>query len=110
MDLGELRLEPVVMATDKMVILGHGDIDFSTEKLSLDWVTKPRKGLGISPSALTNALIRLGGTLSHPKIQSKGLEGAAKGSLSVLTLGIADRISAEKNVCKKALKKIAKQQ
>jgi hypothetical protein len=110
MDLGELRLEPVVMATDKMVILGHGDIDFSTEKLSLDWVTKPRKGLGISPSALTNALIRLGGTLSHPKIQSKGLEGAAKGSLSVLTLGIADRISAEKNVCKKALKKIAGQQ
>jgi uncharacterized protein involved in outer membrane biogenesis len=107
---GDLRLDPVVMATDKMVILGDGKIDLDTEEIALDWVTKPRKGIGISASALTNALIKLGGTLSDPKIQSKGLEGAAKGSLSILTLGIADRIAAEKNLCKKARKMIARNQ
>ena len=103
---GDVRLEPIVMRTNKMVMIGHGKIGFPEESLDLEWVTKPRKGLGISLGAFTNALIKLGGTLSEPRIQSKGIEGVAKGGLSLVTLGIADRISAEKKVCKKALKEL----
>jgi hypothetical protein len=103
---GDVRLEPIVMRTNKMVMIGYGKIGFPEESLDLEWVTKPRKGLGISLGAFTNALIKLGGTLSEPHIQSKGIEGVAKGGLSLVTLGIADRISAEKKVCKKALKEL----
>jgi hypothetical protein len=110
LDDGAARLEPVVMRTNKMVMIGHGEIDLATEDLDIAWVTKPRKGIGLSASALTNPFIGLGGTLAAPRIQSKGVEGAAKGSLSFLTLGVWDRISAERKVCKKALKQIEKQE
>lgn len=107
---GAVWLEPVVMRTDKMVMIGHGEIDLATEALDVVWVTKPRKGIGLSASAVTNPFIGLGGTLAAPRIQSKGVEGAAKGSLSILTLGVWDRITAEGKACKKALKRIKKQE
>ena len=107
---GAAWLEPVVLRTNKMVMTGHGEIDLATEDLDIVWVTKPRKGIGLSASALTNPFIGLGGTLAAPRIQSKGVEGAAKGSLSILTLGVWDRITSEGKVCKKALKQIEKQE
>ena len=36
-----------------VTVLGNGTIDFKTEKVRLDWVTKPRKGVGLSASAIT---------------------------------------------------------
>jgi uncharacterized protein involved in outer membrane biogenesis len=110
LDEGAVRIEPIVIRTNKMVMIGHGEIDLATEDLILAWATKPRKGIGLSASALTNPFIGLGGTLANPRIQSKGVEGAAKGSLSILTLGVWDRITAEGKVCKKALKQIEKQE
>ena len=108
-------LEPMVLQSDKMTMLGKGKIDFGTEKLSLNWVTKPRKGIGVSASMITNPYIKLGGTLSNPSVQLKGVQAVASTSVAVATLGLSvlakgmlDRITAEKKVCKQALEEIGR--
>ena len=110
---GVARLEPMAVQSDKMTLLGHGKIDFKTEKLNLEWITKPRKGFGISASMLTNPYIKLGGTLADPSIELKPLEAVTSTGVAVATMGISllakgmfDRITAEKKVCEQALKEI----
>jgi uncharacterized protein involved in outer membrane biogenesis len=112
---GLATLDPMVMQSDKMTMLGRGQISFATEKLKFDWVTKPRKGIGLSASMLTNPYIKLGGTLAHPSIELKGAQAVASTGVAVATLGISlvakgmlDRATAEKKVCKIALEEIAK--
>ena len=112
---GLARFEPMAMQSDKMTMLGKGRIDFGTEKLDLDWVTKPRKGIGISASMITNPYIKLGGTLAKPAIELKPMEAMASTGVAVATMGISlvakgmlDRVTAEKKVCKQALEKIGR--
>jgi len=108
-------LDPMAIQTDVMTVIGGGRIDFSTEKLGLDWVTKPRKGIGVSASLITNPYIKLGGTLGDPHIDVKPLEGmtstgiaVATGGISILAKGLFDRITAEQKVCEQAVKKVEK--
>jgi hypothetical protein len=110
---GLARLEPMAFQSDKMTLLGSGTVDLGTEKLNLDWVTKPRKGLGLSASMVTNPYIKLGGTLSDPSVELKGMEAVAHTGIAVATMGVSlvaqglwDRVTAEKKVCKKALEEI----
>jgi len=110
---GLATLEPMAFQSDKMTMLGDGKIDLGTEKLSLEWITKPRKGIGISASMITNPYIRLGGTLSAPSVQLKETEAVVSTGAAVATMGLSlvakgmyDRVTAEKKVCKKALEEI----
>jgi uncharacterized protein involved in outer membrane biogenesis len=110
---GVATLEPMAFQSDKMTLLGDGKVDLNTEKLNLRWITKPRKGFGISASMLTNPYIKLGGTLADPSIELKPLEAVTSTGVAVATAGISlvakgmfDRITAEKKVCKKALEEI----
>jgi hypothetical protein len=110
---GLATLEPMALQSDKMTMLGKGRIDLGTEKLNLEWVTKPRKGIGISASMITNPYIRLGGTLSAPSVQLKEAEAVVSTGAAVATMGLSlvakgmfDRVTAEKKVCKKALEEI----
>ena len=112
-DDGIAALEPIVVQTDKMTMLGNGTIDLDTEKLKFDWVTKPRKGIGLSASMITNPYVKLGGTLANPKIDLKELEAVTTTGVAVATMGLSlvarglfDRVTAEKEVCKKALEKL----
>ena len=112
---GVMTLDPAAIQTSKVTILGDGVIDYNTEKLRLDWITKPRKGIGISASMFTNPYIRLGGTLANPKIEMKPAEALATTGVAVATMGISlvakglfDRVTAEKKVCAKAMKQVAK--
>jgi hypothetical protein len=112
---GLMTLEPMAMQSDKMTMLGKGQIDFGTEKLNFDWVTKPRKGIGLSPSMITNPYIKLGGTLADPAIELKGAQAVASTGVAVATLGLSlvakgmlDRATSEKKVCKKALEEIGR--
>jgi uncharacterized protein involved in outer membrane biogenesis len=114
---GLAMLEPMALQSDKMTMLGKGKIDLNTEKLDLQWVTKPRKGIGLSASMITNPYIKLGGTLSNPSVQLKGVEAVASTGVAVATLGLSlvakgmlDRITAEKKVCKQALEEIGRRQ
>ena len=110
---GLARFEPMAMQSDKMTMLGKGKIDLGTENLDFDWVTKPRKGIGISASMLTNPYIKIGGTLADPAVELKPLEALTSTGVAVATMGISlvakgmlDRVTAEKKVCKKALEEI----
>ncbi|MCP3977980.1 MAG: AsmA family protein [bacterium] len=114
---GVARIGPMAMRTDKMVMLGKGQIDFTTEKLKLDWATKPRKGVGLSASAITNSWIKLGGTLSNPEMKASPLKGARDAGATVMTggffllyKGLFQRVTAERRVCRIALKNIEKKQ
>ena len=110
---GVARLEPMAFQSDRMTMLGKGKIDLGTEKIDLEWVTKPRKGTGISASMITNPYIKLGGTLSNPTVQLKGMEAVASTGVAVATFGVSlvakgmyDRVTAEKKVCQQALEEI----
>jgi hypothetical protein len=115
MNDGKAVAEEFALRTDKMTIVGEGKIDFETENLDLRWAAKPREGVGLSASTITNPYIKLGGTLSDPAVEIKALEavtstGAAVATfgLSILARGMYDRLSAERQVCTRALKRIEK--
>jgi hypothetical protein len=111
-DGGVVTLEPMAVQTAKMTLLGDGRIDLATERLALDWVTKPRKGFGLSASTVTNPYFRLGGSLARPNLEVKPLEAmtatgiaVATGGMSILGKGLLDRITAGRKVCRKAIRK-----
>ena len=106
---GVVVLEPIVVKTDNMTVLGHGAVDFSDESLDFEWVTKPRKGLGISASAITNPYVKLGGSLAKPALEVKPAQAmvstgvaVATAGLSLLGKGLYDRVTSESKVCEKA--------
>ncbi len=110
---GVARLDPFAARTDKMTLVGSGRIDLNTEIIDLVWNARPRKGIGISASAITNPYVRLGGTLSSPALGLKATEAAlsagaavATGGLSILAMGVLDRLRAEEDVCKPALERL----
>ena len=110
LDDGMATFDPFAVQTDRNTVIGSGTLDLSTETLDLEWVAKLRRGLGISTSTITNAYLKLGGTLADPKIETKPLEAitttgvaVATGGLSLLARGLLDRITAEAKVCEEAL-------
>jgi len=106
---GEMTVAPVVLQTEKVTITAHGTIDLRTEKLLLDFNTRPRKGIGVSPGMFTNPLIRLEGTLVSPRIGvgakgvASGALAAATGGATVVAGGFFDRMKGEKDICKATL-------
>ncbi|UCE88922.1 MAG: AsmA family protein [Pseudomonadota bacterium] len=113
---GVAKLDPFAMETDKMLMIGTGSVTFATEKLDLNWTTKPREGIGLSATALTNPYIKLSGTLASPALGIKPVHAtAAAGAavatagLSILAQGIWDRVSAERDLCKQAIEALEEQ-
>jgi uncharacterized protein involved in outer membrane biogenesis len=106
---GEVTVKPVVIQTEKVTITAHGTIDLRTEKLLLDFDTRPRKGIGVSPGMFTNPLIRLEGTLASPRIGvgakgiASGALAAATGGATVVAGGLVDRAKGEQDICKMTL-------
>lgn len=95
---------------EKLMIVGGGDIDLNSEKLNIEFNTKPRKGVGVSADMFITPFIKLGGTLARPQIglSKKGvlLSGGAAiltGGLSFLFQGAADRATAEAGLCDETL-------
>jgi len=110
-DDGAMELEPMAVQTSNVTIIGRGGVDLDSERLNLEWVAKPRKGVGISTTTLTNPYIKLGGTLSRPAVDVKPVQAVtstglaiATGGLSLLGKGLWDRVTAEQKVCKKVRK------
>ena len=106
---GKLTVKPVLLQNEKVTITANGTVDLHTEKLMLDFTTKPREGIGISPGMFTNPLIRLEGTLASPRM-GLGAKGVAQGALAVATGGatviaggLVDRAQGEKDMCGKTL-------
>ena len=106
---GKVTVQPVLLQSEKVTITAHGTIDLHTEMLSLDFNTRPRKGIGVSPGMFTNPFIRLGGTLTSPQI-GVGAKGVASGAVAVATGGASvvaggavDRMAGEADLCGETL-------
>ncbi|MEM7195950.1 MAG: AsmA family protein [Pseudomonadota bacterium] len=94
--------------TNRVTVLGGGSVDLRDEKLSFALRTKARKGFGINTNSVAK-LIRLGGTLSSPEIQTDGAgllqsgvaigAAIASGGLSLIAQGLFDRSTANSDVC-----------
>ena len=110
---GQVTVQPVLFQTEKVTVTAHGSVDLHTEKLLLDFNTRPRKGIGVSPGMFTNSLLRLEGTLMSPKIgvgakgMASGAAAAATGGITVVASGFFDRMKGEKDLCGKTLAEVA---
>ena len=106
---GHATVKPVLMQTEKITVTADGKVDLHTEDLTVDFNTRPREGIGVSPGMFTNPFIKLEGTLASPRIAigAKGaMSGAvavATGGVSVVAQGLADRARGEADACKKSL-------
>jgi uncharacterized protein involved in outer membrane biogenesis len=114
---GVATIPSFVVQTDRLNIVSAGTVDLKTEQINVDFSVQPRKGLGLSASMITNPWIKLGGTLANPAITvnpagatiSTGA-AVATGGLSILVLGIWDRLLGTQDPCAQALKKDAEHQ
>jgi uncharacterized protein involved in outer membrane biogenesis len=112
---GIAEIPSLVVQTDRLNIVSAGNVDLTTERIDVDFSTRPRKGIGLSASMITNPWVKLGGTLARPAI-TVNPEGAtistgaavATGGLSILALGIWDRFLSARDPCGRALERDAK--
>jgi len=102
-----------LMQSDKLMIVGRGEIDLRTEQLNLEFNTKPREGVGLSADMFVTPFVKLSGTLANPAIglnKSGALVsgGAAvlTGGMSFLFQGVMDRASAREDKCAKTLEAV----
>lgn len=107
---GTGKLEPVLLQTEKLQVVGNGDMDLRSEALDIEFNTKPRSGVGITADMLVTPFVKLTGTLAQPSVglNTKGalLQGGAAvltGGASLLVGGLADRATAEAGQCERAL-------
>jgi len=107
---GESTIEPMLAQSEKLTIVGSGTIDFNDEVLDISFNTKPRQGVGVSADMFLTPFIRLGGTMSAPRIalDKSGvlLSGGAAiltGGISFFVKGAADRATGASDRCAAAL-------
>jgi len=110
---GRAVFDTILSQDEKVMIVGGGDIDLKTEKLNIEFNTKPRTGVGISADMFVTPFIKVIGTLASPAIglNQKGtlLTGGAAiatGGLSILAKGLFDRATAQGDHCEKALENV----
>lgn len=114
---GLAKIDPLMFQTDKIVVTSGGEIDLQSEKIDLAFSTRPRKGLGISPGAIINPFIRLGGTMARPALNLdasgaalSGGAAVATGGLSLLGESLFNRFIREQDPCGKVVAELRKMQ
>jgi hypothetical protein len=107
-DQGRAAISPFVIQTDNVVIVSSGTVDLDSEHVDLGFRTRPRRGLGLSASAIVNPFIKVGGTLSEPGLVLNPTDAAimssaavATGGLSILGQSLFDRFFRERDPCGK---------
>ena len=102
-----------LLQSEKLMIVGGGKIDLNTEKLNIEFNTKPRAGVGVSADMFVTPFVKLSGTLASPSVglNEKGvlLSGGAAvltGGMSFLYQGLVDRATAEGGRCEQALEAV----
>lgn len=100
------------LQTEKLNILGGGQIDLKTEEIDIHAKPKPREGIGLNLSGMAG-VVRLGGTLANPaakadavgvaKTAAKVGAALATGGLSILAEGLFDRATVDDTICEVVL-------
>ncbi len=103
---GLANLAALYAQTKNIKVVGGGSIDFNTERLNIEFNTKPRKGIGVSADMFVTPFVALKGTLARPQIglNQKGAlvaSGAAiaTGGISLLVKAAADRAAGAVDRC-----------
>ena len=114
---GNANVSGMLAQGEKVKIVGGGGIDLETEKIDLEFNTKPREGVGVSADMFVTPFVKVGGTLADPGVglNAKGalLEGGAAiftGGLSILAKAALDRASGETDECQSMLDRIGDHQ
>lgn len=107
---GIAELSELLLQDQKIKIIAGGDIDLHTEKINLEFNTKPRKGVGVSADMFVTPFVALKGRLVSPRVglNEKGVllsggAAVATGGISLLVQGAADRATGGMDRCKKAM-------
>jgi uncharacterized protein involved in outer membrane biogenesis len=107
---GLAAITPLAFQTEDISLTGDGQIDLDTEEFELTWVSKPRKGFGVSVGSITDNYVKLGGTLAEPSLEATPLKAAVSSGLVVGTAGLYlvgrglwNRITSHRKICKHAL-------
>ncbi len=110
---GFVTFEPLGLKTSNVTTTGRGSLDLATEKLDVVITAKPRRGLGISASSLTNSLLKVSGTLRNPVPRIRPLAGAANTGVAVATAGLSllarglwNRLSSSADTCTSLRRKV----
>jgi hypothetical protein len=64
-------------------------VDLNTEKLNVKFETAARKGIGVSAGDLVNPFVRIGGTMSSPRLAVDAKGAVVEGGVAVATLGLS---------------------
>ena len=59
-------LEPMLAQEKKLLIVGGGTVDLRTEKLDIEFNTKPRTGVGLTADMFVTPFVKMTGTLAEP--------------------------------------------
>jgi hypothetical protein len=110
---GEGEITGFLLQGEKIMVVGGGEIDLNTEKLGIEFNTKPRSGVGVSADMFVTPFVALSGTLKEPGVglNASGvlLEGGMAvmtGGLSFLYKGLMDRATAEVDQCENTLAEV----
>lgn len=110
---GEGEISGFLLQGEKIMVVGGGEIDLNTEKLSIEFNTKPRAGVGVSADMFVTPFVAVTGTLKDPGVglNASGvlLEGGLAvmtGGMSFLYKGLMDRATAEIDQCEKTLAEV----
>jgi uncharacterized protein involved in outer membrane biogenesis len=108
---GQVKVDPVLMQSEKVTVTANGKVDLDTEELVFDFNTRPRQGIGVSAGMFTNPFLKLDGTLVSPRL-GVGAKGVASGGVaaatagaSVVVKGLVDRVAGEADLCQSTLEK-----
>lgn len=104
---GTAHLAPgIVSRTNRTDFYASGNIKLGEEKLRLIFLTKSRKGIGVSPLKVVAPRLKVSGTMTEPRFSvdtaSTALStGAAvfSGGVTVLATGLWDRMSSSSDAC-----------
>ena len=110
---GVVTLDPLGLKTANVTTTGRGTLYLATEKLDVVITAKPRRGLGLSASSLTNSLLKVGGTLRRPVPRVRPLTGAANTGVAVATAGLSllarglwNRVTSGADICAAMRRKV----
>jgi uncharacterized protein involved in outer membrane biogenesis len=110
---GEAAITGMLAQGEKLKIVGGGSIDLDSEKIDIEFNTKPRKGVGVSADMFVTPFVKVSGTLTDPGVglNEKGVllaggAAVATGGLSLLIKGAIDRITGGSDSCEKVIEDV----
>jgi len=108
------KITGMLLQSEKLMVVGSGEIDLTTEALDIEFNTKPRSGIGVSADMFVTPFVKLSGTLAEPGVGANAtgllLSGGAAvltGGMSFLYRGLFDRATAQADQCERVLEEVS---